>query len=310
MMARLHEDGRERGEPLAGLFASESGIYGRFGYGPSAYWGTVKLPRDRSRLRVPRPRHGSIELVDLETALAAFEGVHASVAHNNGMLSRPSRMVRATWQGWLANARTPRQLALHRDPAGGADGVLLYEVDSFEAEGDWLLKATVHLRELWAANPTAELELWRFALDVDLTSDVRASHQRLDHPVRDLLADPRYWQTTTIDALHLRIQDVDRCLAARRYQVDDILHLEVIHPDGRTTGHRLEGGPHGATCEPYAGLPDFSLDLASLGSIYLGDAAVERLWRAGLVAEQNPGAVRRATTMFSWAPRPWPGYLF
>jgi hypothetical protein len=37
---------------------------------------------------------------------------------------------------------------------------------------------------------------------------------------------------------------------------------------------------------------------------------VERLWRAGLVAEHNPGAVRRATTMFSWAPRPWTGYVF
>jgi predicted acetyltransferase len=310
MMARLHEEGREHGEPLAGLFASESAIYGRFGYGAATYWGTVRLARDRAKLRVPRRREGSIELVDLDTALTAFESIHAAVARDNGMLSRPPRLVRAVWEGWLAQARRPRQMALHRDSAASPDGVLLYEVGMVEAESYWIQKATVHVVELWAANPTAELELWRFALDIDLTTDVRAGHQRLDHPVRDLLADPRHWQTSTIDGLYLCIQDVARCLAARRYQVDDMLHLEVVLPDGRTSRHRLEGGPQGARCEPFEGLPDLSLDLASLGSIYLGDTAVERLWRAGLVAEHNQGAVRRATTMFSWAPCPWPGYIF
>lgn len=311
MMARLHEDGRERGEPLAGLFASESLIYGRFGYGVAAHWGTVRLARDRATLRVLRPRQGWVELVDLETALTAFEGIHAAVAHDNGMLSRPPRMVRTIWAGWLAHAGgRARQLALHRDPSGTPDGLLLYEVEVVEAEGDWVLKATVHVRELWAANPAAELELWRFALDLDLTTDVQAGHQRPDHAVRDLLADPRHWRSSTIDALHLCIQDVDRCLGARRYQADDVLHIEVVRPDGATSCHRLEGGPHGATCEPYRGSPDLTLDLTSLGSIYLGDTAVERLWRAGLVTEHHPGVIRRATTMFSWAPRPWPGYVF
>ena len=32
-MRRQLEDVRDRGEPLAGLFASEGAIYGRFGYG-------------------------------------------------------------------------------------------------------------------------------------------------------------------------------------------------------------------------------------------------------------------------------------
>jgi arginine deiminase len=44
---------------------------------------------------------------------------------------------------------------------------------------------------------------------------------------------------------------------------------------------------------------------AALGSVMLGDVSVEALWRARLVEELTPGAVRRATAMFAWSPRPW-----
>jgi predicted N-acetyltransferase YhbS len=36
MMGRLLDDARERGEPLAALFASEASIYGRYGFGSAS----------------------------------------------------------------------------------------------------------------------------------------------------------------------------------------------------------------------------------------------------------------------------------
>src|SRR5205814_3357820 len=41
----------ERGEPLATLFASEGGIYGRFGFGLGALFGAISLARAHSALR-------------------------------------------------------------------------------------------------------------------------------------------------------------------------------------------------------------------------------------------------------------------
>jgi hypothetical protein len=37
---------------------------------------------------------------------------------------------------------------------------------------------------------------------------------------------------------------------------------------------------------------------------------VAALHRAGIVEELTDGAVRRASAMFSWSPRPWLNHLF
>ena len=44
MMRAQLEDIRERGEPIAALWASEEVIYGRFGYGMASIAGEVALP--------------------------------------------------------------------------------------------------------------------------------------------------------------------------------------------------------------------------------------------------------------------------
>src|SRR2546423_4205932 len=49
MIAALHEDAREREEPVAMLTASESVIYGRFGYGVATW--RLGASADRARVR-------------------------------------------------------------------------------------------------------------------------------------------------------------------------------------------------------------------------------------------------------------------
>ncbi len=47
MRAQL-DDVHSRGEPIAVLYASEGGIYGRFGYGLASFLGEIDLEGDRS----------------------------------------------------------------------------------------------------------------------------------------------------------------------------------------------------------------------------------------------------------------------
>ena len=63
MMAAMHDDARERNEPAAILTASESSIYGRFGYGVAAW--RLGLTAERNRIEFARDDDdaGSVRLV-------------------------------------------------------------------------------------------------------------------------------------------------------------------------------------------------------------------------------------------------------
>ena len=49
MMRAQLEDIRDRGEPIAALWASEEVIYGRFGYGMASLAGEIALPSGYTR---------------------------------------------------------------------------------------------------------------------------------------------------------------------------------------------------------------------------------------------------------------------
>src|SRR3954447_24041427 len=65
LMRRQLEEGRAAGEPVAALWASESAIYGRFGYGSAARHAAVTLRTTGARLAPGAPPpEGRIVLVD------------------------------------------------------------------------------------------------------------------------------------------------------------------------------------------------------------------------------------------------------
>jgi predicted acetyltransferase len=49
LMRKQLADAHERGEPIATLFASEGGIYSRFGYGLASLAGDIELPKEHAR---------------------------------------------------------------------------------------------------------------------------------------------------------------------------------------------------------------------------------------------------------------------
>src|SRR5512133_1260709 len=80
-MMRAHlDDAHERGEPIAALWASEETIYGRFGYGPAAYAGEVRIPRAYVDYVAPRERSGTIRIVERDEALEKFPRLWEALA--------------------------------------------------------------------------------------------------------------------------------------------------------------------------------------------------------------------------------------
>jgi predicted acetyltransferase len=313
LMTALLDDARERGDPAAGLMASEAPIYGRFGFGAADQVARVEVETADVSLREPLAEAGRLEIADLATAQAELPGLHERVcAVRNGMVSLPLFRSRRRYRdadrevGGFGAMR----FTLHRDAAGMVDGLLGYRTKL-----DWGWSAGPHgdlqVEELWASTQEAEASLWCFCLQHDLMRRLTANWRPSDEAFAVRLANPRAWRQTLGDGLWLRPLDPAALLAARRYGREDGLVLEVHEPDGSSPRRfRLDGGLEGAACAPSTASPDLILGVAAVGSICLGNAPVERLQRAGEVEEITPGAVARATAMFRWSPAPWSGAFF
>jgi predicted acetyltransferase len=305
LLTRLMEhqlaDLRGRGYPIAILLASESVIYGRFGYGLAQSSQSLAIESDRDAYcggaRVAR---GRLRMVDPEEAGKVLPDVHDRARGSQpGELGRTARW----WRQHLADyedgreGKEARLYAVHESPAGEADGFVGYRFDKC----DWpsgIPRHKLHVDDLVAWEPAVAAALWRFLLDVDLVDEVVAVQRPLDEPLRWLLADPRRLRTTDIvDHLWVRILDVPAALCARGYGAEERLVLD-LGAEGRFV---LESGPGAGSCRRATKREKahLALGIAELGAIYLGGVAPSVLAAAGRVTELQPGALRAADRVFS-----------
>jgi predicted acetyltransferase len=313
MMRRQLDDIRERGEPLAGLWASEGPIYQRFGYGLGAFACSIKIDRNRTQFFWPVEQAGRLRLVEKDEALKVLPGIYEGVrSRQPGLLGRSQTW----WEHLLVDLKEWRDGAsalffVVHETAEGPDGYATYRVKHHgwsETGGVNVLK----VRELIAANSRAYAGLWRYCFDVDLMGRIEAWPRPIDEPLMYLLSDPRRLNLEIGDGLWLRLVDLPASLAARRYAERDALVLDVQDAfcpwnEGR---YLLEGGPDGAECQPTDREPDLIVHAADLGARYLGDGSFHVLERAGRVVEATPGALSRADRMFDWDPKPWCPQVF
>ncbi len=75
LMTAHFQDAREQGEPFAGLWASEAGIYGRFGYGMAAPCCELEIDTSRSAFRQPVDAPGTIRMLEADEAAGVLPPV-------------------------------------------------------------------------------------------------------------------------------------------------------------------------------------------------------------------------------------------
>lgn len=313
MLGRLHDDARERGEPIAGLTASEGGIYGRFGYGVA----TWAVPYEIDGAAVPREPDAHdvgaaappVELRDpagaVELLAPVWERLHAI---RPGVPSRT-----AAWWGDVLDdppdvrdGALPKRLALVRDDDDDAvAGYALYRARP--AQGDD--KATLEVLELIAPDPEDEARLWRYLSGIDLVGRIDAPLRPVDDPLPLRFDDVRAARPgTQEDVLWLRLLDVPAALSARSWATPVDLAIAVHDPllpaNARTW--RLEAGAAGdGRCTATDRAPDLVLDVRELGAAYLGGTQLTRLADAGLVRERTPGSLLALDAALRVPRAPW-----
>ena len=306
MMRHQLERVAERGEPVAVLWASESLIYGRFGYGP-AVPRTVLTGTNRRLDFLPGVTvTGSVDEVTREQFLAVAAELHEAMRPRRAGTFRRDEDI---WDFALfdhefaRDGATELRYLLHYDEAGRADGFATYR---FKEKYDQEPESEVRVKELWAEDAGAHAGLWRYLLDLDLARTFRLWSAAPDEPLRHLVSDARAVKTSLTDALYLRVVDVEAALRARSYAADLDLVVEVEDPllPGNSGRWRIvaEGAAGGSVAEVTRtdASPDLSMGILELGTIYLGGVRLADLHRAGRVTEHTPGAVAAATTAFGW----------
>lgn len=307
LMRRNLDDARGRGEALSILWPSESAIYRRFGFGAATTTLTWSLPRAHARLLPDLGDAGSHTVRILAPEPAKVCQLVAPV-YAAARRTRPAMFDRtpAWWEHRSASA-AGAQVWIAVDGPGGVEAYAAYSVDGrWESDGP---ANHLWVGELVATSTNAELALWRYLLDIDLVRSVSAWGRPPDETLPHLLVDPRRLDRRVQDGAWARVVDVGLALAARAYALDLDLVVEVrdrfcAWNEGRW---RLEASAADgtATCSAVDFEPDLSLDVAELGSVYLGGVSWSTLWRAGLVVEHRAGAAACADAAFTWSPAPW-----
>jgi predicted acetyltransferase len=310
MIARHFEDALGRGEAASVLTASESLLYGRFGYGMAIRQAQLAIDRRNAALRTQPGPAGRVRMLGDDEAGRVLPGIFERVRRAwPGQVSRSQ----AWWEMWLRDPAWLRDgwgrhvLVVHEPPGGQPDGYAGYRQRPQWSDG--LPEGVVRVDELLAESPEAAAGLWGYCLDLDLTATVEVRDRPLDEPLHWLLVDPRRLRTTTVaDFLWLRLLDLPAALRARRYATAGRLVLGVADAlvpanQGRFV---LDGAPDGADCQPAGQAePDVLLDVADLGAAYLGGVRFATLARAGRIREGRPGGLARADAMFATDRMPW-----
>jgi predicted acetyltransferase len=302
MMHRQLREIRDTGtEPIAVLWASEGAIYPRYGYGLAAQKLQIAVPRRDVDLGGPGG-DGRLRLVDPAAGRKDFVEVYESQrAVRTGLSSRDER-----WWGYVLadpasrrHGATELRAAVHET----ADGVTGYAL--WRALGRWTPTGPageVQVKEVIAADTEAYLALWRLLLSIDLTRTATYHFAAVDEPLLHLLDEPRSAGAVLNESLWVRLVDLPRALAARRYAAPVDVVIDVT--DGLLAENagrwRLTGDRHSATCTPTDSPADLACDVLELGSAYLGGVSLAALGAAGRVRELTPGALPAAATAFGW----------
>jgi predicted acetyltransferase len=300
LMTEQHRRFLAEERPLSILTASESAIYGRYGYGPATELRRVEVDRRFASIRPDLPEARVLRFLDAGEAAQVLPPLHERWRRATPGAIRRSE---AWWQMLLLDREHRRGGGTGLLHAVHPDGYVSYRVTSAWANG--LPAHEVEVVDLFPVTAEARADLWRFLLSLDLVGPIRCWDAPPGDPLAFLLDAPRQARTLVLnDGMWVRLLDIPAALSARTYGIEGSLVLEV-HDGFLDRGGRflLDAGPDGASCRSTTQRPDLTLGVAALASAYLGAHRLSTLAGAGLVEEHEAGALSRADALFA-ADRP------
>lgn len=315
MRSQLHDIHR-RGEPIAALWASEAGIYGRFGYGVASQLHRIEVDRVDAAVRRDLADDSSLRLrlVTPGDVASAIEQIELALVDR-----RPGQFVRdKRWIDTLVADPKSRQSGMSSlrailaydgdDPVGYA----LYRSKNDAVRPHMLPDGQVLVFAHAGLTPAADVALARALLSLDLMRRIRWWNRPTDTTLPHVLTDARQARTTVLDGLHVRVVDLRAALEGRRYASPVDVVLEVDDPICEWNSGRwhLRGDLDRAQCTRTDDEPALRLSMEELGAIYLGGTSLMTLAAAGRVTATKEKTLAKTSASFGWHIAPWCPVVF
>ena len=307
IMERIHYDARERGDVASILWASQSLLYGRYGYGntmPAHEW-HIDL-RHTSYEHAPEWSGHYVKLERDEAIPLMTEAYERTRPNRTGMITRTAKR----WLYEIHPVNTKDEFfVIYKE----GDDALAYARYKIEKDPHDEFKGTMHVVEAVAATDAAHAALWRYLFDQELVDDVIAHARPVDDPLVWMLAEPRRLRRKLVDAIWMKILDIPAMLERRTYAVEDSFILQIVDAETKEPQTlAIEFGAEGATCRETSATPDLVMNEAELAAMYAGAVECSMLANIGLVdvSTRSPDAALRADAIFRTNPAGWNPYHF
>ncbi|MBL07384.1 MAG: hypothetical protein CL773_06000 [Chloroflexi bacterium] len=312
MMKKLHQQAKERGDAIAGLWASQSLLYSRFGYGLATMREDWSIDTNHTSLSTDRPTGISLKLVDKNKALNEIPKIYEIYRRcQNGATDR-------TQGYWNYLLYEDEQTRFNKSGRSGFFFVIAYKdnkpcgyaIYNFNKESGVAHEddeGSLIVEEIISTDRESNNALWHYIFGVELVEEISFNRRGTNDPLYYMLKNPRKLKRNIIDGLWARIIDPIKMLESRTYKnpgkivinisgqnQNDIEGIFQIETDGKNTDVKKTKDK-----------PDISIRPSELSSIYFGSVRASEFYQAGLIEIKNYDILSRVNEMFSVEQAPW-----
>ncbi len=288
------------GMAMAALRASEATIYDRFGFGPAVFARHVELDTGGG-FALRHPPAGRVEVTDPATLLdvspRVFDRFHA---RTTGSITRQAFYPSKITGIWAEDRPLPDpsvRAALHYDPADRVDGYVTYRFVDLPGR-----PGAIEVTDLVVESQNACFGLWEYLASIDLVTLVGYRQAPVTDPLPWAIRDRRGFRVADEeDGIWLRVLDPVAALCARGYDTDGEVRIAISDPLEICGGiYHLAVREGTATVTAAGEAPaDVSMDVSTLGSLYLGGVRARVLAEAGRITAGSQTALNDFDALMS-----------
>lgn len=297
---RSFADMRDRGQPVAALWASQAAIYQRYGYSMCSVQRRYELDTVDAHLLEPAdPAYRVFRQTPAESFPVLKDLYRQFVARRSLYLHRSQAL-------WQANALAeieaegPVHVALCEDADGKPAGYVIFTLRDRRVDHPARGQEIV-IRDFVWQDPDACRALWGFLGRHDLVGRILWNNAPADDPALELFSEPRMLRATDREGVYFRIIDLPAALAGRGYDRDGevIIGIDADRESPwNEGGWRLTVNAGEAEVTPVSAPAEVNFSIRSLSSAFSGHRRVSQLAAWGLISGSDD-AIRRADELLA-----------
>ena len=284
IMTQAFINQRENGQAVAGLWASQAAIYRRYGFSAMGANRAYAVDTVDLNLIEPAGDNVKIERLPAQEGLKKAKAIYQDfVEPRFGYLHRGTPIWQRTIMGetaetgplWMALASIDDQPCAY----------VIYSLRSGKVDHPARSQEIV-IKDLAWLNISAYKALWEYLAAHDLVGRIAWHNAPTDDPLPELVHEPRMLRQVDQEASWFRVVDAATALAARGYDCEGQLSIEVRH-DALTPWNDgvwlLDYSPDGSTVTQITGKADLTMSSTGLSALFTGTRRVSDLVHFGLV---------------------------